>query len=483
MAEVQTESELRSLNPATGELLGSVELTAPEALDAAVARARAAFGSEWSRNAVLRADALNRWADALAAGAQQMSTLLVRETGKIRAETDREVAMSVDALRFNAGIARHLDGGAGPLPDGSIAYIERQPIGVAGMIVPWNWPVFLLMRDLAPALAAGVTAVIKPAPQTPLSTRHVVEVAQGAGVPAGVLEVVYGGAEVGSALVTHRDIRAIAFTGSTEVGKAVMRAAAADLTRVLLELGGKGVSVVFADSDLDAAVEACVRNAFVTSGQMCMANTRTLVERPVFDAVRDAVLERVRVLRVGHPDAADTDLGPLISQQHCERVMGYVELARRRGSVLAGGERIGDAGTGAFLAPTVICGDDLDEPLVTEEIFGPVVSVEPFSDEDSAVAMANASPYGLVSAVWTADVNRAWRVARRLDAGTVWVNRYNRMFAEVPSGGFKQSGIGRTRGLEGLREFSEIKHINWAVVEQGLIEDKPDTGAAIHEGA
>jgi betaine-aldehyde dehydrogenase len=461
MADVRTENELRSFDPATGELLGSVKLTTPDALDAAVSRARAAFESEWSRNAVLRADALNRWADGLAAGAEDLSTLLLRETGKIRAETEREVAMSVDALRFNAGIARQLDGDAGPLPDGSIAYVERQPIGVSGMIVPWNWPVFLLMRDLAPALAAGVTAVIKPAPQTPLSTRHAVEVARRAGVPDGVLEVVYGGADVGSGLVTHRDVRAIAFTGSTEVGKEVMRTAAADLTRVLLELGGKGVSLVFADADVDAAVAACVQNAFVTSGQMCMANTRTVVERPAFDAVRDAVVERVRGLRVGHPDAGDTDIGPLISRQHCDRVMGYVDLARRRGSILAGGERTGNGG--AFLAPTVIGGGDLDEPLVTEEIFGPVVSVEPFGDEESAIAMANASPYGLVSAVWTADVNRAWRVARRIDAGTVWVNRYNRMFPEVPSGGFKQSGIGRTRGLEGLRQFSEIKHINWAI--------------------
>lgn len=463
MTHAQTASELRSFDPATGEVIGSVELTTPEALDAAVARARKAFASEWARDARLRADVLNRWADALAAAAQDTSSLLLRETGKVRAETDLEVAMSIDALRFNAGIARHVDGNGGALPDGSIAYVERQPIGVSGLIVPWNWPVFLLMRDLAPALAAGVTAVIKPAPQTPLATRHVVEVGREAGLPEGVLEVVYGGAEVGRGVVTHPDVRAVAFTGSTEVGKEVMRTAAADLTRVLLELGGKGVSVVFADADVDAALEACARNAFLTSGQMCMANTRILVERSAFESVRDAVVERVRQLRVGDPRSPDTDLGPLISQQHCERVMGYIDLARRRGCIQVGGERIEGDGNGAFLAPAVICGEHLDEPLVTEEIFGPVVSVEPFSDERSAVAMANASPYGLASAVWTADVDLAWRVARGIDAGTVWVNRYNRMFPEIPSGGFKQSGIGRTRGLEGLRQFSEIKHINWAL--------------------
>jgi acyl-CoA reductase-like NAD-dependent aldehyde dehydrogenase len=453
---------LTSYDPATGAALGAVATTAPEDLEAVVGRARSTLAGAWSRDAAARAHALHAWADVLAAHADELAGLIMRETGKLRREADFEVAGALDALRFNAGMARHVDGHAGALPDGSIAYVEREPVGVSAFIVPWNAPVILLLRDLAPALAAGVTAIVKPAPQTPLVTERLAGLALEAGLPDGVLAVVHGGAELGRALVEHPAVRAVAFTGSTTTGRAIMRSAAGDFTRVLLELGGKGAAIVFDDADTDAAAAACLQSGLSIAGQFCMATTRVLAQRSVYDDVRAALCERAAAVAVGPPDDDASGMGPLISEQQLERVAGYIEIARAGDCVAIGGERLHPGSGGAYLAPTILAGDDLDGRLLREEIFGPVLTVEPFDEVDDAVALANLSPYGLAGSVWTTDVDRAWAAARGLQAGTVGVNRCNVTLPEIASGGMKQSGMGRTRGLEGVHAFTELRHVNFA---------------------
>ncbi|HTW82885.1 MAG TPA: aldehyde dehydrogenase family protein [Candidatus Sulfotelmatobacter sp.] len=459
---------LRSFDPSTGAELGGVPLASAADVQRAVARAHAAFERGlWSRDAKLRARVLLAWADALEAQAGELVPLIVRETGKIVREARAEVAGSVDALRYNAGLARYVGGRAGTLPDGSVAHLERTPLGVTGFITPWNWPLLLVLRDLAPALAAGVTAVLKPAEQTPLVVQRMLDIGYGAGVPEDVVQVVHGvGPSVGAALVRHPDVRAVAFTGSSATGAIIARDAAATFKTVLLELGGKASNVLFADAELDRAVSAVVRNAFVTAGQMCMACTRVLVERSVYADVLAAIVARVRALRVGDPFDEATDLGALITEQHLARVLGFVEDPQRTGTIEAGGKRARPAGlSGTFMEATVVAGPARGATIVREEVFGPVVTVEPFEGDDDAIALANATDYGLSAGVWTADVRRAWRMARAIRAGTVWVNGYNASFAEMPSGGTKHSGLNRTRGVEGLELFTELKHINWQGLE------------------
>jgi betaine-aldehyde dehydrogenase len=454
-------TEIVSRDAMTGETIGSVAVTTSEQLGSLVDLAAARMEGEWSRDGRLRAKVLSDWASALEANAESVADLLVQEVGKVVAEARAEVALSVDALRYNAGLARHLGGIAGPLHDGSIAYVERSPIGVSGFIVPWNGPVSMLFRDLAPALAAGVTAVAKPSPLTPLSTQRAIQIGIESGLPSNVVNVVFGDGDVGQTLVEHPRVRAIAFTGSTETGRQVMRSAARDFTHVLLELGGKGASVIFEDADLEQALNACVRGAFFTTGQFCMATTRILVERSIYPRARDVVVDLVKSMRAGDPRDPESDMGPLISPQQRDRVMRYVDIAKQTATVLCGGEPIDGSGSG--MTPTVVTDLPSDSSLTREEVFGPLVTLEPFGSEAEAIQLANLAQFGLASSVWTADVGRAWRVSRAIEAGTVWVNRLHRSFAETPSGGMKQSGIGRTRGIDGLQFFTDTKHINWEV--------------------
>jgi acyl-CoA reductase-like NAD-dependent aldehyde dehydrogenase len=455
-------AEIVPIDPTHAVALPPVPQTLLEDLEGLVATARAALAGEWRHNGRLRAGALLAWAEALEREASALVEQLIRETGKIRREAEAEVRGAVDSLRYNAGLARYVGGRAGHLPDGSIAHLQREPIGPTLFITPWNWPVLLLLRDLAPALAAGVTAIVKPAPQTSAVTASVMELAAGA-IPDGVLGVAFGGAETGQRLLTHPDVAGVAFTGSSATGRTIAQAAATTFKRTLLELGGKGVSVVFADAEVEKAVQASARSAMTTSGQMCMACTRLLVEESAAPLAREVAVETLRTFRVGDPSDPATDLGPLISESHRARVLEYVTQARQSAHVVSGGNVVAPDGLpGWFLAPCLVEDVAPTSPIVQDEIFGPLLTLEVFADEEEAVRLANTTPYGLAGAVWTQEPQRAWRVADSIRAGTVWVNTYGGSYAEMPSGGYGASGLGRTRGIEGIEQFTELKHINWA---------------------
>ena len=463
-APAAADEDARPVDPATLEPLGHVPATTDAELDERARRAEAALSAGWATDSRLRADVLHAWAEQLLAAADELIAALVAETGKPVTEARIELRASVDALRYNSGLARYLGGRAGTLPDGNIAHLVREPVGVTAFIVPWNWPLLLLLRDLAPALAAGVTALVKPALQTTLVTRRVLALGRSAGVPADVLHLVVGDVRTGSAVIRHPAVRAVAFTGSTPVGAEIMRTAAEGMKRPLLELGGKGAAVVFADADVAGAVAASVSAAVITAGQMCMACTRILVDRRRYDEVLERVVDGVRALRVGRPADEGTQVGPLISPAAGQRLAGQLEALDGRARIVAGGDRVRvDDLAGWFQAPTVVTGVTPDMPLVQQDLFAPVVTVEPFDGEADAIRLANATPYGLAAGVWTNDVGRAWRVARGLSFGTVWVNGWNKSYPEMPSGGHKSSGIGRTRGLEGIEQFTELKHVHFTV--------------------
>ena len=461
--EWPTDQSVRPVDPTTLEVLGHGAPTSPDQLGRMVEAAGVAFTGRWPRDDRLRHDVLRRWADAITTNAPALVESLIRETGKPRSEAVKEVAGAADALSYNAGLCRYIGGRAGSLPDGNELHLVRQPVGVAAFIVPWNWPLLLLLRDLAPALAAGATAVLKPAPQTTLVTQQVMRLGHAAGLPEDVVHTAVGGGEVGDALVRSERVRAISFTGSTQVGRAILRSAAQNFTRPLLELGGKGVAVVFPDADLSHAVETLVRAAYVTSGQMCMACTRIIAHRDVFDDLAAAVAAKAATLRVGLPEREETEIGPLISPAHASRVMEFIDDARSAGTILSGGDYETVRGAqGSFVQPTVVTGLSASSRVVQDDVFGPVLTVESFASEEEAVALANATPYGLAAAVWTRDLARSWRVGSVIDAGTVWINGYGASSAEMPSGGFKSSGLGRTRGIEGVEQFTELKNLHFA---------------------
>ncbi|GAA1162946.1 aldehyde dehydrogenase family protein [Nocardioides aquiterrae] len=452
---------LRPVDPTTLEPLPPVPAATPEEVDGAARAAEAAMAGPWPRDHRRRAEVLHAWADLIAAEAAELADDLVRETGKARTEAFAEVAGSVDALRLNSGLARLPLGRAGSLHDGTEAHLVREPVGPTVFITPWNWPVLLLLRDLAPAFAVGVTALVKPAPQTVHVTRRVIALGHRAGVPTDVLHCLPGGVEVGAALVRHPATAAVAITGSTQAGQAVMRDAAETMTRPLLELGGKASMLVLPDGDLETALAAAARAAVVTSGQMCMACTRVLVHQDRLADAERLLREAFSSMAPGDPREPDTLFGPLISEQAMAKVSGFVDLARSSARLVVGGEQVRPGGLpGHFLSPALVADVDTSSPLVQEDIFGPLLTLESYADEADAVRLANATPFGLAASVWSRDVSRAMSVARAVQAGTVWVNGYNRSYGEMPSGGMRMSGLGRTRGIEGLEQFTELKHIH-----------------------
>jgi betaine-aldehyde dehydrogenase len=460
---VGTGATRESLNPANGQVLGTWLPGSAALANEAVSAARHAFEhTQWAASPRQRATALLEFADRMEAHREEMADLIVAENGKLRREAVGEMMGAISEARYYAGLARNVFGRTFESAPGALSLLHREPAGVAGIIVPWNAPVTLLVRSLGPALAAGCTAVIKPAPQTPLIHRAVMEcLVDCPSLPAGVVNSVNeNGIEVGQALAASPDVDVISFTGSSATGKAIMAAAAPTLKRLSLELGGKAPSIIFDDADLDLAVRELTAGSLVIAGQMCVAAARFLVHEKVLPEFRERIAGSFRAVRVGPGADTASQMGALIDSHNQARVSKLIEQAADEGRIVVKGAAPGgELAKGAFLTPTLFEIDDLQSTLVQEELFGPIVSLEAFADEAEAVRKANATRYGLAASLFTRDLARATRVSRAIRAGTVWLNCHTRLLAEGETGGYRQSGLGRLHGVEGLNDFLETKHV------------------------
>jgi aldehyde dehydrogenase (NAD+) len=452
-----------TVNPTTGEEICQVAEADAADVDAAVHAARRAFESEsWRRmRASERGRLLYRLAELIEKNAAELASLEATDNGKPYSLAKAvDVAKTVACYRYFAGWADKMHGKTIPIDGDYFCFTRLEPIGVVGQIIPWNFPMLMQAWKLAPALATGNTVVMKPAEQTPLSALRIGELIVEAGFPEGVVNLVPGyGPAAGAAIARHMDVDKVSFTGSTEVGRLILEASAkSNLKRVTLELGGKSPNIIFADADMDAAVEGAHMGLFYNQGQMCCAGSRVFVEQKIYYEFVEKSVARARKRVVGDPFDPGTELGPLVDGAQLERVLGYIESGRSEGATLAcGGERMGRRGY--FVQPTVFADVRDEMKIAREEIFGPVMSILPFKDVDEVIARANRSAYGLAAAVWTSDVQKAHAVANGVQAGTVWVNCYNVLDPRAPFGGFKQSGIGRELGEYGLQEYTEIKTI------------------------
>ncbi len=453
-----------SIDPASGRSIGRYAASGTADARAAVAAARRAFEAErWARDPRSRQMVMLRWADALERDAERLAQLLTLENGKVIAQSRGEMAGAISEIRYYAGLARHIPGHVLEVEPGVFSTVLKEPAGVAGLIVPWNAPVVLLVRSLGPALAAGCTAVVKPAPQTALVTAAVVAALHGvSGLPPGVVNLVSeSGHEVARELVASPEVDVVGFTGSNETGKRIMAAAAGTMKKLSLELGGKSCCLVFDDADVAAVAPLIASAAVVISGQQCTAARRILVQRSRYAEMKAALKSALETLVVAPGTTAGAHLGPLIDAAALERVQGRIEQAMEAcDEVIVRGRRLGGAlERGFFVSPTLVAHADSGAFFCQEEIFGPFLVLESFQGEPDAVTRANHTEYGLSASVWTRDGARALRVARALRDGTVWINDHNKLFAEAETGGYRRSGIGRLHGYDALVDFTEQKHV------------------------
>jgi aldehyde dehydrogenase (NAD+) len=472
--ESATGATFASTNPTSGEPWAHFEEAGAEDVELAVGAAARAFaqGSPWrSLSATRRGGLMFRLADLIREHAERIAAIEVRENGKLMREMHAQLGVAPDWLTYFGGLADKIEGRTIPLDRTSVFnYTQREPLGVVGIITPWNSPTLLTMMALAPALAAGNTVVIKPSEETSASILEIARLLEAAGFPPGVVNVVTGGRVAGEALVAHPRVAKISFTGGDAAGRAIASAVGARLGHVTLELGGKSANIVFDDAQLEAAEAGILAGIFAAGGQTCIAGSRALIHAPVYEELVERLRRRAEAIVLGDPMDPATQMGPIATAAQLAKLEEHIASARAEGArVVAGGARASVEGLsrGLFHQPTILADVTNDSRVAQEEIFGPVLAVMPFEDEDEAVALANATPYGLAAGVWTLNVKRAHRVARRLEAGSVWVNLYRAVTFNSPFGGYKASGIGRVNGIEALDEFLQTKSV-WIELDEAV---------------
>ena len=458
------------INPADGSLLAQAPEAGVEDVRKAIASARRAFDEgPWPRMAARdRGTLLFKVAEAIRSRAAELAALDTRNMGKPIVEAEFDVADAAHCFEYYAGMASKIHGETLEVPDNALSLVIREPVGVVGQIIPWNYPLLMAAWKLAPALAAGCTAILKPAEQTPLSALMLAEIFESLDLPPGVVSVVTGdGPTAGATLVTDPRVDKIAFTGGIEAGRHVIRGAAETVKRMSIELGGKNPNIVFADADFEAAVDGALFGAFANQGEVCSAGSRLLVERSIYDRMLAALTEKAARIRLGDPLDRETKMGPLVTEEHRAKVLDYIRIGRGEGRLLTGGGTPDDQALsrGWYVQPTIFADVDNSARIAQEEIFGPVLTVIPFESEADAIRIANDTPYGLAGAVWSRDVFRGIRVLKQIRAGILWLNTYHPTYNEAPWGGYKQSGFGRELGSYGLEHYLETKQINVNLTE------------------